>query len=251
MKNVAIKAAKEAGKLLEEGFHNVGKCSYKPDNSIVTQWDFAADKAITEVIRGSFPSHEILIEENSARIAGDPDFLWVVDPLDGTSNFSRGNPFFAVSIALQQKGENILGVIYAPFFKELYVAEKGKGAFCNGEKLSVSETGDFKQSVIYSDFGHCAKEEKVFSVLRRFGALTLSVYSLGSAALSCAYVARGSADAYVNLSSFPWDFAAGSLIAQEAGGVASTATGEEQRGLKYSVAVSNSKLHGKVLELLK
>lgn len=253
-KSVAIKAAKIGGGILRNNFRKIRKINYKNNKqNIVTALDLASEKAMIKVIQDAFPSHAILSEESKQIKNANAQYMWIIDPLDGTANYVSGNSYFSLSLALQYKGKTILGVTYCPISGELFIADKGKVTTYNGKKTKVSKTKSLDDAVVCVDWNHCQGKdrEKIRDILYKLGKKARRVLSYGSGVLSASYVANGIFDAYFNISSHPWDHAAASLIVEKAGGRATTISGKKQNGLTNSILVSNGKMHKDLLELLK
>lgn len=215
---------------------------------LVTDMDQKSEKMITQYLHRLFPSHGILAEE-SGQTAGSHEYLWVVDPLDGTTNYAQGLPIFAVSIALQHRGETVLGVIYAPGVGQLFTAIRGKGAFLNGTKIQVSAKTELIQCVLATGFPydiatHPANNINYFSeiVLK-----SRAVRRMGAAAYDLACVAAGKLDGFWELSLSPWDVAAGMLLVEEAGG--QVVHFRADRGV--SIIAGNAKICEKIHDELK
>jgi len=217
---------------------------------ISTKYDKIIDKNIIKAIKSKFPNHNILTEE-SGFLNKHSDSTWIVDSLDGTVNFACGNPLFALCIALF-KGRRIeAGVIYCPAINELYFAEKGKGAFLNGKRISVSETGELGSSYLYLCEGGEKNRNITAELLNKVYPEVLDVRKLGSAGIEAAWVALGRGDAYITTSIEPWDVAPGVLIVKEAGGKVSDFNGNEWKPERSNMIFSNKKLHSKLVEIVK
>lgn len=241
--DVAIKAAKAAGEALREGFGGERTLRYKGEVDIVTEMDERAERIISEVLKGAFPNYGILAEEGGM-LAGKGDSRWIVDPLDGTTNYAHGLPIFAVSIALQRAGEVACGVVYDPMRQELYAAERGGGATLNGQPIQVSDTDELIRALIVTGFPYDRDEvPAAVELFGRFTVMTRSIRRLGSAALDLCYVAAGRLDAYYERGIWPWDVAAGSLILEEAGGRITDYRGERLDVEGREVVASNGLLH--------
>lgn len=251
MKQFAIELAKQAGKIIEDNFGKIDKYEEKSRTELVTEIDKKVDDYIVKKIKEKYPEHDILIEE-SGKHDNDSEYTWIVDPLDGTHNFINKMPYFSVSIALAHKNKVILGVIYFPVLNELYTAEKGKGSFLNNKKIKVTDK-EFKQHnvmVFDAHFGAGDKENK----LRMFSNLvdhTSKARVFGCATLNLVYVASGRADLGVLVKTHSWDFAAGALIVEEAGGKVTELNGNEWTINSDNIVSSNNKFHEKIIELLK
>src|SRR4030095_15496972 len=192
---------------------------FKGEINLVTETDHQSEKEIVSLIQGRCPSHDILAEEGSG-IRRDSEFKWIIDPLDGTTNFAHGYPLFCTSIALEYRGEIVLGAVYEPHLKELFIAEKGAGATLNGEKLKVSETSDLKKALLSTGFAYNVRETKENNLnhFQNFIMRSQAVRRAGVAAVDLCYTAVGRFDGFWELNLFPWDVAAGYLIVEEAGG---------------------------------
>ena len=247
MKDLAVAAAKEAGKILVENFGKIERVDIKGVRDLVSNVDIASENRIIELIQAQYPDHNILCEESEGEVT-DSEYKWIIDPLDGTHNYIYGIETYGISIALERGGELILGVIYMPYSDELYCAEKGKGAYFNGEPIHVSERTMENAMVIFDSTLHPDAERTNFlSVLvdETFG-LRIS----GSAVWNLTRVAMGIADLIVEYGDKPWDFAAGGLMVEEAGGKLTTLDGDKWSPYIQGYLASNGKLHDEVLQLL-
>ncbi len=247
-KLLAIKLAKQAGNELKKLFYSRKiKVSAKSKYEIVTTADMLADKIITREIKKIFPEHQILSEE-SGLTNSQSDYLWVIDPLDGTTNFFMHNPLFSVSIALLYKKEAILGVIYIPILDELYVAEKGKGATINGKKMKVSTQKKLSNS--YLTFCHGNKQQninKAISIYSKLKRESRDFRQLGSAAIELAYVARGVTDCILIPGALRWDVAGGILMVREAGGKVTDFKNKQWHLDSKDMLATNKKIHNQLL----
>jgi myo-inositol-1(or 4)-monophosphatase len=216
---------------------------------VATKYDKEVDSAIVEEIRTHYPRHSLLTEE-SGSLQGDPDWLWIVDSLDGTGNFANFNPLFSVCIALMHRSEPLLGAIYAPAIDELYFAEKGQGAYLNGVKIQVSDVSDLGQSYILYCEGGDKNKRRTGDLLHRVYPRVIDIRKLGSAGLETAWVAAGKREAYFTTRIEPWDVAPGVLLIQEAGGKVSDFQGNPWQPQTGDLLFSNKKLHEKILNLL-
>ncbi len=252
MINDLINISKEAGSTIRDGFGKSIEIEYKSgDNNLVTDIDKASEKVITDFIRKKYPSHSILAEEGSG-VETSSEYLWVIDPLDGTNNFTHGLPIFSVSIGLQRKGETIAGVVYDVMRNILFSAELGAGAFSDSEKITVSGNDNFAQSMIVTGFPYDKKEnpDKLFE---RFVAITKSVRGvrrLGSAAIDFCYLASGVFDGFWEVQLHPWDICAGKLIVEEAGGIVTDFDGNKTDIYTKRMLSSNGKIHKQIIKLL-
>lgn len=255
MLNIAIKAARAAGAIINRGALDIERLQVelKAANDFVTEVDRASEDAIIEIILQAFPDHGILAEE-SGRSRGNKksDFLWIIDPLDGTTNFIHGLPIYAVSIALAFRGKVEQAVVYDPARNDLYYASKGRGAFLNDRRLRVSKRTRLQQSLIGTGFpfrrGDSVKRYvKIFEeVMQQCAGLRRP----GAAALDLCYVAAGWYDGFFETGLSPWDVAAGSLMVTEAGGLIGNFTGEADFLYQREVVAATPKVYGQLVSLL-
>ena len=253
MIDVAIEAAKVAGKILLENFGKVPQrdIDKKGESDFVTEVDRKSQQAIVDHIQKRYPGHLFLAEE-ALDLGKEGDYRWVIDPLDGTTNYIHGYPVFSISIALEFKGEIILGVIYDPLREELFSAVKGEGAFLNGERIRVSDTKEMADCLLATGFPFRAKRY-LRSYLECFSRLFEEVSGIrraGSAALDLAYVACGRFDGFWELMLGSWDVAAGSLLIQEAGGIVSDFKGGSNYMKSGNIIATNRFIHEKLLEIV-
>jgi myo-inositol-1(or 4)-monophosphatase len=216
---------------------------------VATRYDKEVDSLIVEEIGRHYPGHSLLTEE-SGPLRGDPDWLWIVDSLDGTGNFANFNPLFSVCIALMHKDELLLGAVYAPAIDEFYLAEKGKGAYLNGMKIQVSDVSELSQSYILYCEGGDTDKGRTGELLHEVYPHVTDIRKLGSAGLETAWVAAGKRDAYYTTKIEPWDVAAGVLLVQEAGGRVSDFQGNPWQPQTSDLLFSNEQLHESILHLL-
>lgn len=251
-KQIAIKAAKQAGLILKKNLSKKRKIAYKGVVNLVTEMDLLAEEIITSLIKKHFPNHNILAEEK-VNWQGDSPYRWIIDPLDGTTNYAHGFPIFCVSIALEKDKEIILGVVYDPMREELFIAEKGKGARLNGKKIHVSAVSKLSQSLLATGFPYDLRESSKnnFDHFRNFALRVHAVRRAGSAALDLCYVAAGRFDGFWEMKLGPWDFAAGSLIVKEAGGKVSDFAGHPLKLNSGHVLASNGKIHKEMMAIIK
>jgi myo-inositol-1(or 4)-monophosphatase len=214
-----------------------------------TKYDKEVDRLIVGEIKRYYPHHSLLTEE-SGSLHGDPDWLWIVDSLDGTGNFADFNPFFSVCIALMHRSELLLGAIYAPAIDEFYFAEKGEGAYLNGVKIQVSDVSDLSQSYIFYCEGGDKDRGRTGELLYKVYPRVTDIRKLGSAGLETAWVAAGKGEAYFSTRIEPWDVAPGVLLVQEAGGKVSDFQGNPWKPQTSDLLFSNKKLHERILSLL-
>ncbi|HXH81535.1 MAG TPA: inositol monophosphatase family protein [Candidatus Tectomicrobia bacterium] len=251
-RRVAVEAARAAGALLRDALPAARRIGYKgsPTN-LVTEMDARAEALIVERLAHAFPDDGVLAEERGAR-AGRSGRRWIVDPLDGTTNYAHGLPVFAVSIALQVGPEVALGVVFDPMRDELYVAERGRGATCNDAPLAVSATDKLDESLLTTGFPYDVRTNPDDN-LREYAAFTRrarAVRRIGSAVIDLAWVAAGRFDGYWELRLGAWDVAAGALLVEEAGGRVSGVTGAPLDLDAPSVVATNGRIHDAILTLL-
>ncbi|OLD81080.1 MAG: inositol monophosphatase, partial [Ignavibacteria bacterium 13_1_40CM_2_61_4] len=229
MIDTAIEAAREAGKLLKLNLGRVKDIRQKEgqEKNLVTEIDRQSEEVIKQIIGRRHPGHSILAEESGRKGAPESEFTWVIDPLDGTTNYTHAFPVFCVSIAVEQKGRIILGVIYDPNFDELFVAERGKGATLNGKRIRVSGIDSLIRSLLVTGFPYDVAENPGHAIdhFVRFLTRAQAVRRMGSAAIDLAYTAAGRYDGFWEVSLNPWDTAAGALLVEEAGGRVTNFTG--------------------------
>lgn len=251
LRNLTTQIALGAGKILLKYYNKSYKIEHKPGAGIVTEADKAAEAYVIREIRKHYPSSSLVAEE-SGNFSGGGDYTWIIDPLDGTSNFAHGLPWFCVSIGVHFQGQPKLGVIYQPLSKELYVAEKGKGATLGGKKIRVSPTKRLEDSLLGTGFYYAKGEDLRYDVeiFRRLNEVALGVRRPGSAALDLAFVASGRYDGFWERGLSPWDVAAGYLLVEEAGGQVSDYTGQRTDVFHRECVASNRKLHSRMIELI-
>jgi myo-inositol-1(or 4)-monophosphatase len=251
-REVAVDAATRAGALLRAHLGGTREVSYKgsPIN-LVTEMDRRSEALIVEAIRRHFPDHGILAEECGA-IVGAGSHRWIVDPLDGTTNYAHGMPIYCVSIALEIGGRVALGVVYDPHRDECFVAARGRGATLNGAPLRVSTTATLGESLLSTGYQYDIRSSSRNN-LAEHAALLLrshSVREIGSAVLNLAYVAAGRLEAFWELSLGAWDVAAGALLVEEAGGRVTSPTGAPLDLAAPSIVASNGAIHDEILKVL-
>jgi myo-inositol-1(or 4)-monophosphatase len=214
-----------------------------------TKYDKEVDNLIIEEIKRHYPHHSVLTEE-SGFLQDDPDWLWIVDSLDGTVDFANFNPFFSVCLALVHQNELLLGAAYAPAISEFYFAEKAQGVYLNGVKIQVSDVSDLGQSYIFYCEGGEKNRRRTGDLLCKVYPRVMDVRKLGSPGLETAWVAAGKGEAYFTTSIEPWDVAPGVLLIDEAGGKVSDSQGNPWQPQTSDLVFSNKKLHDKILNLL-
>lgn len=241
---LAIELARTAGEELRRGYGHVKQISRKGAVDLLTEYDLRSERLILEAIRRAFPQDAVLSEEAGAVSQGE--ICWMVDPLDGTTNFAHGLPMFCVSIACTQDGKPAFGVIYDPLREELFQALDGKGAWLNEERMQVSQTEALPDALLVTGFPYDIRTNPQTNLdhYSRLALLSLGVRRLGSAALDLAYVAAGRLDGYWELRLNPWDWAAGVVLVLEAGGRVSDFRGTE--GVLVgadSLVATNGRIH--------
>lgn len=250
MLETAIKAAKLAGEKLEYYFETILEHEEKDDKSFVTKADTEADQLIIDLIKEKFPGHQILTEENG-EIGESAEYLWVIDPLDGTLNFTRGLPMFSTSIAVVKDNEPIVAVVYNPITNSLFTAEKSKGAFWNGEKIQVSEINRVEDAIVSMGRARDPEsKEKTLEIYNKFYSRLKSQRVLGSAALELSWVASGRLEGFVSVGLKKWDCFAGILLIREAGGQVTDFFGEDWTSEETRFVASNEGVHEKLIEII-
>ena len=249
----AGKAALAAGNIIASLYHKPHQVRYKGEIDLVTEADVAAEKTIVEILQKNHPEIAIMAEESHSVYSGPPEEpVWIIDPLDGTTNFAHGFPWFATSIAYAEKGESLVGVIYAPMLDELFCACKGCGAWLNGSEIAVSTEDDFLRSLLATGFPYDVREksEPVINALTKVLTRCQGVRRAGAAALDLAYTACGRLDGFWEIQLKPWDTAAGLLLVQEAGGTVTDFKGDKYSPFIPEIAASNSHIHAPLCDLL-
>ncbi|MDE2842870.1 MAG: inositol monophosphatase family protein [Chloroflexota bacterium] len=246
--DVSVEAARSAGRLIRERFLTEKEVRFKGRADIVTDVDLAAERIILDLVQEEYPDFSILSEESSPVETGSP-FRWVIDPIDGTRNFAEGIPHFCVVVALAQDDQTVLGVTYDPIKEETFTAEAGKGAFLNGEPMSVSDRAEIPDCVLSFDLGYYDdKAATALDMIRHLWPGFQTMRLLGSSALGMAYAAAGRVDLYFHHSLSPWDSASGLLLAREAGGNVVDRQGNDANLFTPSVIVSSQRLIDRFLE---
>jgi myo-inositol-1(or 4)-monophosphatase len=243
--------ARQAGAVLMEGFGNVRHIQQKGAIDLVTEFDKRSEEVIISAIHQRFPDHAILAEE-SGHHESISEYQWVIDPLDGTTNFAHGIPIFSVSIGLLRNNAPVAGVVYDPFRNEMFSAELGQGASLNNNPIQVSSRSDLGQAVISTGFPYDLRTNarNNFDQFVQFQLRTQAVRHLASAALDCSWTAMGRLDGYWEFAVKPWDIGAGALLVREAGGRVTSADGDEDFLSGDTILVSNGLLHGQMLRVL-
>lgn len=245
MLNIAVRAARNAGDLIARSAESAGtlKINQKSKNDFATEVDRMAEQEIIRVIKNAYPEHAILAEESGTHKGNDN--IWIIDPLDGTTNFIHGFPVYAVSIALQVKGKIVLGVVYDPLRDELFTAERGGGAMLNNRRIRVTQQSGLKGALIGTGFPFKNPQhlDAYLAMFRTLHSDSAGVRRAGAAALDLAYVAAGRLDGFWEIGLHPWDMAAGVLLIKEAGGVITDFTFGENYLETGNVITGNPKMH--------
>jgi myo-inositol-1(or 4)-monophosphatase len=248
----AIQAAKAAGVIHRRFYGKTLNIQYKGRNSLnlVTQVDQLSERKIISTLKKKFPTHDFLGEE-SGRLGNNSAYTWVIDPLDGTTNYAHSYPFFCVSIALLHHGKPIVAVVYDALRNECFTAEKNKGAFLNGKRLKVSTIGDLEKSLLCTGFAYMVRETHYnLDNFAHFVLTSQGVRRDGSAAMNLAYVAAGRLDGFWERGIQAWDMAAGVLLIWEAGGKVTDITGKPYDLFKQNALATNGKMHSTLLKFL-
>ena len=251
IKKVAFGAVKKAGQILLKEYNNFDRerIKLKSHHEILTRADLLSEEAIIKEIRKYFSSHQILSEE-SGKTKSDSEYLWIIDPLDGTTNFSIHNPLWSISLAVAYRAEIILGIVFAPFLDEMYVAEKNKGAKLDNKKIRVSST---EKGKIINTFCHGREEKYVKKAIKYYSYQKmheLDCRQLGSAAIELAFVAAGRIESIMIPGANPWDVAAGVLLVREAGGRTTDFNGKDWNLDSPGIVASNGKVHNEILKVI-
>ena len=256
MLNTAIKAARRAAAIINRASFDIDRVKFteKMPNDFVTEVDQAAEQAIIEILTNAYPTHAILAEESGAsdNLNDDNENVWIIDPLDGTTNFMHGFPQYCVSIALQHRGKITQAVVYDPTRNDLFTASKGAGSYLNDKRLRVSKRDRLQDSLIGTGFPF-RNMKGLEEYIEMFRIMTLKCAGLrrpGAAALDLAYVAAGRLDGFFEKDLKPWDMAAGSLLITEAGGIVGTFAGESDYLYKDEVIAGTPKIFAQMVAAL-
>lgn len=252
MLNIAVRAARNGGKVIIRSFEQLDKVEVnsKGSNDFVTSADIAAEEAIIETLRKSYPEHTIIGEESGVLTGKDDDYQWIIDPLNGTSNFIKGIPQFAVSIALKVKGKLDQAVIFDPIRGELFTASRGKGAQLNNMRIRVKSHKDLSATILATGFPF-KQRQHTKAYMAMFASLfdkTSDMRRAGSPALDLAYVAAGRVDGYFEIGLKPWESAAGELLIIEAGGLVTDFTGGHNHTQSGNTVASSTRLLKEILK---
>jgi myo-inositol-1(or 4)-monophosphatase len=250
--SIATEAARSAGAILLNYAQSGFKVMHKNPVNLVTDADHAAEECAIEVIRRTFPSHQFLAEERGRGDLTASPYLWIIDPLDGTTNFSHGYPAYCVSIGLEFEGRCVVGVVFDPTRDELFTATTGGGAWLNGHQIRVSSTAILDQALLVTGFAYDIRETKQNNLdhFARFALQAQGIRRTGTAALDLCYVAAGRFDGFWEVKLNPWDMAAGSVILREAGGHITDFRGAEHSIYGQELVASNGHIHQAMLKVL-
>ncbi|MFW2331401.1 MAG: inositol monophosphatase family protein [Nitrospinota bacterium] len=250
IEQIAVKAALAAGAIMNNRLETKFNIEHKGIIDLVTEVDIECEKTIIEIIKDTFPEHAILAEESGLSV--DSQSRWIIDPLDGTTNYIHKFPFYATSIAFEYNGQIKVGVVYDPTRSELFTAKQNCGAKLNGEKIRVSKTDSLINSLLATGFPYNIKdaENNNLAQFERLAKSTQAIRRPGAASLDLCYVAAGRLDGFWEFYLQPWDIAAGSLIIEEASGTLSLLDGGKLDIYKKNIVASNSIIHSELLEKL-
>lgn len=252
MLNFAIQTARDAGQILLEKFGKILTVTKKGDINLVTEADLASEKLIIEQIKSYYPKHSILAEESgNAAVDGNSKWKWIIDPLDGTTNYAHGYPCFCVTIALEHEGKIVVAVTFDPTRNEVFAAEKGNGATLNNKPIRVSKTEKLSEALLVTGFPYDFKQKDNFA--RHLTSFLLNARGVrrdGSAAIDMAYIACGRFDGFWEEGLNPWDMAAGVLLIEEAGGQITNYHGGNFDLYSPPMCASNGLIHHEMLRVL-
>ena len=246
----AVEIARESGAVLSDFLARRIGFELKGEFDLVTEADRTSEKLIVERLRAAFPSHSIVAEEGGGGHGSDPEYVWYVDPLDGTTNFAHGFPVFNVTLGLERAGELVAGVVFDPTRNELFTAEAGGGAWLNGERIRVSGATRLEDALVATGFPSRKRHTNVnVHFYYQLAMLTHGVRRAGAAAIDLAYVACGRLDAFWEFGLNPWDIAAGLLLVKEAGGICTNMRGGPFSMRGPDLLVDNGAIHAETVEL--
>jgi len=250
--NAAADAGERAGQMLRASINKSREITFKGAVDLVTNRDKESQQLIFNRLSSLYPEHDFLAEEDLCEERG-ADFRWIIDPIDGTTNYAHSFPFFCVSIALEWKGRVALGVIYDPMREEMFTAVVAEGAYLNGKRIHVSSVSDLNNSLLATGFPYDLRESKINNIdhFAHFAVRAQAIRRCGSAALDLCYVACGRFDGFWEMKLSPWDVAAGALIVQEAGGRVSDFGDDEFSPYGKEVLASNVLIHSQMLDVLR
>jgi myo-inositol-1(or 4)-monophosphatase len=248
-----LSIAKEAGAIIKAGYRSNFEVEFKTnETNLVTTIDKKSEKTIIDFIKKKYPAHSILAEE-SGETKQSSEYLWVIDPLDGTTNFAHGLPIFSVSIGIQKDGITICGAVYDVMRDAMYSAELGGGAYCNQRKIRVNDNDKLNHSLLVTGFPYDLRQnpDKVIDRFVIFLKKARAVRRLGSAAIDLCYVAEGVFDGFWEANLYPWDVCPGKLLVEEAGGVSTDFNGNKNDIFSRQILATNGKVHQQMIEVMK
>ena len=252
MLNIAVRAARNAGDVIQRSSENVGQLTVnkKSKNDFVSEVDRTAEREIIQVIKYAYPDHSIIAEESGEHQGND--YTWIIDPLDGTTNYLHGYPQYAVSIALKHKGKTEVGVVYDPLRDELFTAEKGGGAMLNNRRIRVTKQTELSTALIGTGFPFKYPQhlDAYLSMFKTLTPKTAGIRRAGSAALDLAYLAAGRLDGFWEIGLKEWDMAAGILLVQEAGGVVTDFSFNDNFVKSGNIITGNPKMHQAIYQAI-
>ncbi|MBI2083740.1 MAG: inositol monophosphatase [Deltaproteobacteria bacterium] len=248
----AVRIAQESGRIQMASYGRVKKIRFKGEINLVTEVDKRCEAMIIKNIRKNFPDHDILAEESGKARESGSDYKWIIDPLDGTTNYSHSYPLFCTSIGLEYRGKVIVGVVFEPNLRELFYAVRGKGAFLNRRRIHVSKIAKLRRALVSTGFAYNVQEVKSNNLdhFQNFIMTSQAVRRDGVAATDLCYVACGRFDGFWEINLFPWDVAAGSLIVEEAGGAVSHFDGSSLDIYGKEIVANNGRIHRAMIEVL-
>lgn len=252
LQQVLYQAIYESAEILLRHFGKVKNVEYKSTVfDIVTEADRESEKRITEIIKTNFPDHQILAEEHNKNPVPGSEYRWIIDPLDGTTNFSHSLPIFSVSIGVEENGNVIMGAVYNPVSRELFYAGRGEGAWLNEMPIHVSNIAELNQALLVTGFPYDRRHiDRLMKYVREFLINSHGLLRLGSAALDLCYVACGRLEGFWEFFLNPWDTAAGYLIVEEAGGKVTDSRGNPYSIYEKQILATNGKIHNAMLTIL-
>ncbi|MDH5680815.1 MAG: inositol monophosphatase [Spirochaetota bacterium] len=250
--DTAIRCVEEVKGILLSGFHEEKIIEHKGEVDLVTSVDKAVEEKVIDIITVEHPDHDIMAEESGLTKESKGDYLWIIDPLDGTTNYAHNFPHFSLSIGLEYKGEKVFGLVYQPIADELFIAEKGSGAFLNDRRITVSRVSQLSQSLLGTGFPYDRQRnaELYTTELKTLMEKAQGIRRPGVASLDLCYLACGRYDGFWERKLHPWDVAAGILIVKEAGGMVTNQTGADFHYSDELIIASNGLIHHEMLNIL-